>query len=164
MSQQSESSDLLGGYQPVEQRLICLSLYHTFRPLFSQTFPSQVSDKNSPVFICRPHCSSVHLSIAECMHDERDFPPPPPPPPPPSLCLMQHNSEFLVRVHRLASKSKWSSLLAAFRAALSKLSALLAPAAATTAATNAAATPAPHAGSSKKAPEVAPEVRGPVLA
>ena len=41
---------------------------------------------------------------------------------------MQHNSEFLVRVHRLASKSKWHSLLAAFRAALTKLSALLATA------------------------------------
>ncbi|CAI5953539.1 unnamed protein product, partial [Closterium sp. NIES-65] len=41
MSQHSDSADFLGGFKPVEQRVVCLALYHSFTSLFSNTFPSQ---------------------------------------------------------------------------------------------------------------------------
>ncbi|GJP54985.1 hypothetical protein CLOM_g13979 [Closterium sp. NIES-68] len=87
MSQHSDSADFLGGFKPVEQRVVCLALYHSFTSLFSNTFPSQ------------------------------------------------RNAEFLLRLSRLAAKSKWPLLLSAFRSTALKVAHLLAlppsPAAAT---------------------------------
>lgn len=47
MSQQSESSDLLGGFKPVDIRLLCVPLFEEFDKLFGKTF----SRKNNQKFL-----------------------------------------------------------------------------------------------------------------
>lgn len=41
MNQQSDSSDLLGGFKPIEMRLICTPLKDKFEKLFKKTFSEQ---------------------------------------------------------------------------------------------------------------------------
>ncbi|CAI7847657.1 unnamed protein product [Closterium sp. NIES-54] len=115
MSQHSDSADFLGGFKPVEQRVVCLALYHSFTSLFSNTFPSQVPSHCTPL-LCH--------ALSQC--NSPRFPPLPPPhhllPP------HQRNAEFLLRLSRLAAKGKWPLLLSAFRSTALKVAHLLAPA------------------------------------
>jgi hypothetical protein len=73
LSQQTDASDLLGGFRPVEARDAIAPLLPTFGELVRRTWPRG------------------------------------------------SNAEFLGRVARLASKSKWPSLIAAFKGALHKV-------------------------------------------
>ncbi|KAK6912183.1 LOW QUALITY PROTEIN: ATPase, dynein-related, AAA domain, partial [Dillenia turbinata] len=47
MSQQSDVADLLGGYRPMDARLVCIPLYNEFGKLFSETF----SEKGNQEFL-----------------------------------------------------------------------------------------------------------------
>ncbi|XP_073015322.1 midasin-like isoform X1 [Primulina eburnea] len=44
LSQQSDVADLLGGFKPVDARVVCIPLYHEFENLFSNTFSSKDND------------------------------------------------------------------------------------------------------------------------
>ncbi|MCO5604407.1 hypothetical protein L7F22_058572 [Adiantum nelumboides] len=50
LSQQSDSTDLIGGFKPVEAQQVCLKLLERFKHLFCRTFPSQNSE-----FLVRVH-------------------------------------------------------------------------------------------------------------
>ena len=42
LSQQSDISDLLGGFKPTDARSICFPLYIEFKDLFCRSFPAKV--------------------------------------------------------------------------------------------------------------------------
>ena len=42
LSQQSDVADLLGGFKPMDAKLICLPLYNEFEDLFQKTFSKKV--------------------------------------------------------------------------------------------------------------------------
>ncbi|CAI7834153.1 unnamed protein product [Closterium sp. NIES-53] len=135
MSQHSDSADFLGGFKPVEQRVVCLALYHSFTSLFSNTFPSQVPSHCTPL-LCHAltpslpfHPPSPPRSVLLRMCGTSSSPRFPPLPPPHHLLPPhQRNAEFLLRLSRLAAKGKWPLLLSAFRSTALKVAHLLAPA------------------------------------
>lgn len=43
LSQQSDITDLLGGFKPMDAQFICIPLYKEFENLFTITFSSKVS-------------------------------------------------------------------------------------------------------------------------
>eukprot|EP01135_Chromosphaera_perkinsii_P003042 Nk52_evm24s233 gene=Nk52_evmTU24s233 len=45
MSQQSDSSDLLGGYKPVDLRMVCTPLLETFEEIFPKTFSKKANTR-----------------------------------------------------------------------------------------------------------------------
>lgn len=55
MSQQSDSADLLGGFKPIELRLLCAPLKSQFERLFGKTFskkvPSLSLSRSTPPFV-----------------------------------------------------------------------------------------------------------------
>lgn len=48
LSQQTDVTDLLGGYKPTDAQSICMPLYHEFKELFCMTF----SKKVHTIFMC----------------------------------------------------------------------------------------------------------------
>lgn len=44
-------TDLLGGFKPMDERSICVPLYHEFNELFSSTFSKVKTAKLSPTVL-----------------------------------------------------------------------------------------------------------------
>jgi midasin len=65
LSQQTDSSDLLGGFKPVEMRILCIPLKAKFDQLFPRTFSKKVLLRAIPFhfipsFLNMPHTHSFH--------------------------------------------------------------------------------------------------------
>lgn len=60
LSQQSDSTDFLGGFKPVESQSICFPLVEVFNRLFCSSFPSEVDTCHVSLLV---GCLMVKLGI-----------------------------------------------------------------------------------------------------
>ena len=131
MSQQTDSSDLLGGFKPVDVRDALLPLLPPFLTLIRKTYTKSVKATQGVIAsICNPQGSPPadisHLVDSQgapvCLLTPPSFSLPCLRPASPLLSLYRGNNEdFLSRCTKLAERRKWPQLLQAFKTGLSKV-------------------------------------------
>lgn len=75
LSQQSDSTDLLGGFKPVELQLLCLPLKNEFQKLFEKTWSSKANreflDRVAVEYSMKNWKTLLHLMLVSCEKVEK---------------------------------------------------------------------------------------------
>ncbi|WVZ59171.1 hypothetical protein U9M48_009362, partial [Paspalum notatum var. saurae] len=70
LSQQSDISDLLGGYKPTDARSICFPLYVEFKDLFYRSFPAKENEailRHCDVYVMDKNWKKLLRTLAKCV-------------------------------------------------------------------------------------------------
>jgi flagellar biosynthesis GTPase FlhF len=96
LSQQTDSSDLLGGFKPVEMRILCIPLKAKFDQLFPKTFSKKVIPPPSRVVLC---CVVCRVVFSSCGYIS-------------DLCVRtQANAKFIADVDQAFGQQDWKKFI-----------------------------------------------------